>query len=210
MKRILHLTFIVLLAMELAGCMTRALLSDKQYDEKIQARKVTEDVPRLVIVGEKQTYVFDLPEPLKKILQSSYRSRLNLNISKLSLDASGAATAQYMVRLDKQASLQEQEAASADGLRKTSPLALYALEGHLVGKRYKGAPELDGESLNDVQTSGTLRVQEAPGVIESIGRITLVPVTVTVDLVGFSLVFLGAVIVTVPIMIYCGPSLRGC
>lgn len=54
------------MAMELAGCMTRALLSDKQYDEKIQAGKVTEDVPRLVIVGEKQTYVFDLPESLKK------------------------------------------------------------------------------------------------------------------------------------------------
>lgn len=195
MQRIVNLIFVVFLAVEASGCMSAALLKEKQYQDKTQEWKITDDAPRLVVVGEKQTYVFDLPESLKTVLQSSYRSKLRLSIGRLSLDTNGEVTARYTIRLDKQASLQEQEAASVDGLRKPAPLALYALEGNLVGKRYDGLPAMEGMSLEGIQKSNSLQVQEERGTIEKAGRYALLPITIPVDVVVGSIVILGVAIV---------------
>lgn len=183
-QRILHLLFIVLLAVEVSGCMTVALLDGKtHYGDKTQEWKITEDVSHLVIVGEQQTYFFDLQEPLKTVFQSSYRDKLRLGIGKLSLDKNGQVTAPYAIRLDSRASLQERKAASADGLRCDSKN--YVLKGDLAGKRYVEYPVIGGFSLEGIRKEDELKVgeDEERGTMENVVRYALVPIAIVADIV---------------------------
>lgn len=186
MKRILTLLFVVLLAVEVSGCMTAALLSGKtHYSDHAQEWKITEDISSLVIVGEKQTYVFELQEPLKKILQSTYRERLIFRIWDLSLDADGKTSARYTLELKSSASLQERQAALVDGLSQSCESRNYSLKGNLLGRRYLEYPAAGGFPLDGIEKEKMLQVKEDKerDKIEKVAGYALLPVAIVTDIV---------------------------
>lgn len=75
------ITLSLLLTLVFSGCSSyqRNLLRDTQYTESISSILITEDNKKLAVIAPKYHYVFDMPQTLPEILNSSFRKNIEAN-----------------------------------------------------------------------------------------------------------------------------------
>ncbi|WP_105131901.1 hypothetical protein [Burkholderia sp. BE12] len=169
-------------SLTLSGCFTPALYEnrDEAYIEHVSAFLITKDGKKLVVLGERYHYIFDLPDKLRPVLAASYRTSLHTSFSSFHADGSDV-TGDYDTVLSKDASADARQAATADGF--TASRDRIELDGKLVGKRYSTEgftlkPDGTAQPFNERYTVG---ISEAPSAFAKGLRILATPVTVAAD-----------------------------
>ncbi|WP_322026749.1 hypothetical protein [Burkholderia sp. BCC1977] len=167
----------------LSGCFTPKLYKDSDYHEQVSGFMITEDGNRLVVLGADYHYIFDLPASLRPVLLSRYRKALHTAFA--GFHASGSSvTGHYRIVLPKEASADDQQAATADGF--TAAQAGLVLEGDIVGKRYSTDGFTAKGKVNDKTAQAfneryTVYITESPSAVGMGLRILATPVTVAAD-----------------------------
>ncbi|NIF45047.1 hypothetical protein F3J14_30160 [Burkholderia sp. Tr-862] len=170
-------------SLPLSGCFTPKLYKDSWYYERVSAFMITEDGKKLVVLGRDYHYIFDLPASLRPVLQSGYRKSLHTAFTDFHGNGSGV-TGHYRIVLPKDASADDQQAATADGF--TAARAGLVLEGDIGGKRYStdGFADKAKDKDNAAQAFNqpyNVYVRESPSVVGMGLRILATPVTVAAD-----------------------------
>ena len=170
-------------SLPLSGCFTPKLYKDSWYYEQVSAFMITEDGKKLVVLGRDYHYIFDLPASLRPVLQSGYRKSLHTQFTDFRGNGSGV-TGHYRILLPKNASADDQQAATADGF--TAAQAGLVLDGDIGGKRYstEGFADKAKDKDNAAQAFNhpyTVYVRESPSVVGMGLRILATPVTVAAD-----------------------------
>ena len=169
-------------SLALSGCFTPALYEnhDETYIEHVSAFLITKDGKKLVVLGERYHYIFDLPDKLRPVLTASYRKSLHTSFSSFHVDG-GDVTGNYDTVLSKDASADERQAAAADGV--IARRDQLRLGGNIAGKRYSTEgftlkPDGAAQAFNERYTVG---IDEAPSAFAKGLRILATPVTVAAD-----------------------------
>ncbi|WP_175710223.1 hypothetical protein [Burkholderia ambifaria] len=170
-------------SLPLSGCFTPKLYKESAYHEQVSAFMITEDGKKLVVLGRDYHYIFDLPASLRPVLQSGYRKSLHTQFTDFRGNGSGV-TGHYRILLPKNASADDQQAATADGF--TAAQAGHVLEGDIGGKRYstEGFADKAKDKDNAAQAFNepyNVYVRESPSVVGMGLRILATPVTVAAD-----------------------------
>lgn len=164
----------------LSGCLTPKLYKDSAYRERVSEFLITEDGKKLVVMGTNYHYIFDLPDSLRPVLLSGYRKSFRSAFT--GFHASGSnVTGHYQILLLKDASADDQQAATADGF--TAAQAGLVLEGEIAGKRYsaEGFAGNDSAARQTFNERYSVYIEESPSAVGMGMRILATPVTVAAD-----------------------------
>ncbi|MPV66210.1 hypothetical protein [Burkholderia sp. BE17] len=164
----------------LSGCFTPKLYKDDAYSEHVSGFMITEDGKKLVVLGERYHYIFDLPAQLRPVLQSGYRKSLRTTFAGFHASG-GSVTGHYRIVLPKNASEDDRQAAAADGFA-AAPAGL-VLEGDIDGKRYstEGFAAQDKAAAQPFNRPYSVSIKESPSVVGMGLRILATPITVAAD-----------------------------
>ncbi|WP_321806947.1 hypothetical protein [Burkholderia sp. BCC1993] len=189
-------------SLPLSGCFTPKLYKDSNYHEQVSGFLITEDGKKLVVLGTDYHYIFDLPASLRPVLLSGYRK--SLHTAFIGFHASGSSvTGRYRILLPKEASADDQTAATADGF--TAGQTGLVLEGDIGGKRYSTDGFVARDKVNDNTAQAfnqryIVYITESPSALGMGLRILATPVTVAADgvlvLGGIVLVPIAAVAIS--------------
>lgn len=164
----------------LSGCFTPKLYKDDAYSEEVSGFMITEDGKKLVVLGTRYHYIFDLPAQLRPVLQSGYRKSLRTTFAGFHASG-GSVTGHYRIVLPKNASEDDRQAAAADGFA-AAPAGL-VLEGDIDGKRYstEGFAAQDKAAAQPFNRPYSVSIKESPSVVGMGLRILATPITVAAD-----------------------------
>ncbi|MDR6497879.1 hypothetical protein ACPUER_31665 [Burkholderia sp. DN3021] len=167
-------------SLALSGCFTPKLYKDDTYSENVSGFLITEDGKKLVVLGTRYHYIFDLPAQLRPVLQSGYRKSLRTTFAGFHASG-GSVTGHYRIVLPKDASDDDRQAAAADGFTPAS--AGLALEGDIDGKRYStdGFAAKDQAAAQPFNRPYSVFIRESPSVVGMGLRILATPITVAAD-----------------------------
>lgn len=164
----------------LSGCFTPKLYEEGGYHEDVSGFMVTEDGKKLVVLGARYHYIFDLPDQLRRVLLSDYRK--SLRSSFYAFHASGSSvTGHYSTVLPNDASAEDRQAAAADGF--TIRNNNFELDGEVSGKRYstEGFAAQHKVVAQPFNKPYSAYIRESPSVVGMGLRILATPVTVAAD-----------------------------
>ncbi|KAG8153359.1 hypothetical protein [Burkholderia catarinensis] len=184
-------------SLALSGCFTPKLYKDDAYSEGVSGFMITEDGKKLVVLGTRYHYIFDLPAQLRPVLQSGYRKSLRTTF--IGFHASGGSvTGHYRIVLPKDASDDDRQAAAADGF--TAAQAGLVLEGDIGGKRYstEGFAGKDKAAAQPFNRPYSIYIKQSPSALGMGLRILATPVTVAADGV---LVLGGVILVPIALVV---------
>ena len=164
----------------LSGCFTPKLYKDDAYSEHVSGFMITEDGKKLVVLGARYHYIFDLPAQLRPVLQSGYRKSLRTTFAGFHASG-GSVTGHYRIVLPKNAAEDDRQAAAADGFA-AAPAGL-VLEGDIDGKRYstEGFAAQDKAAAQPFNRPYSVSIKESPSVVGMGLRILATPITVAAD-----------------------------
>ncbi|WP_175873849.1 hypothetical protein [Burkholderia sp. BCC0397] len=167
-------------SLALSGCFTPKLYKNDAYSEYVSAFMMTEDGKKLVVLGTRYHYIFDLPAQLRPVLLSGYRKSVRSTFEGFHASG-GSVTGHYRIVLPKDASDDDRRAASADGFA-SEPAGL-VLEGDIDGKRYstEGFVEKDKAAAQPFNRPYSVYIKESPSVVGMGLRILATPITVAAD-----------------------------
>ncbi|HHT8900837.1 TPA: hypothetical protein ACT5CR_000352 [Burkholderia cenocepacia] len=167
-------------SLALSGCFTPKLYKNDAYSEHVSAFMMTEDGKKLVVLGTRYHYIFDLPAQLRPVLLSGYRKSVRTTFEGFHASG-GSVTVHYRIVLPKDASDDDRRAASADGFA-SEPAGL-VLEGDIDGKRYstEGFVEKDKAAAQPFNRPYSVYIKESPSVVGMGLRILATPITVAAD-----------------------------
>ncbi|NTZ04309.1 hypothetical protein [Burkholderia metallica] len=167
-------------SLALSGCFTPKLYKNDAYSEHVSAFMMTEDGKKLVVLGTRYHYIFDLPAQLRPVLLSGYRKSVRTTFAGFHASG-GSVTGHYRIVLPKDASDDDRRAASADGFA-SEPAGL-VLEGDIDGKRYstEGFVEKDKAAAQPFNRPYSVYIKESPSVVGMGLRILATPITVAAD-----------------------------
>ncbi|AQQ39345.1 TPA: hypothetical protein ACT5B2_001896 [Burkholderia cenocepacia] len=167
-------------SLALSGCFTPKLYKNDAYSEHVSAFMMTEDGKKLVVLGTRYHYIFDLPAQLRPVLLSGYRKSVRTTFEGFHASG-GSVTGHYRIVLPKDASDDDRRAASADGFA-SEPAGL-VLEGDIDGKRYstEGFVEKDKAAAQPFNRPYSVYIKESPSVVGMGLRILATPITVAAD-----------------------------
>ncbi|RQS19500.1 hypothetical protein DIE03_34585 [Burkholderia sp. Bp8992] len=167
-------------SLALSGCFTPKLYKNDAYSENVSAFMITEDGKKLVVLGTRYHYIFDLPARLRPVLQSGYRKSVRTTFADFHARG-GGVTGHYRIVLPKDASDDDRRAAAADGF--VSETAGLVLEGDIDGKRYstEGFVEQDKTAAQPFNRPYSVTIRESPSVVGMGLRILATPITVAAD-----------------------------
>ncbi|UXU91681.1 hypothetical protein [Burkholderia sp. S-53] len=167
-------------SLALSGCFTPKLYKDDAYREQVSGFMISEDGKKLVVLGARYHYIFDLPAQLRPVLLSGYRK--SLRTAFIGFHASGGSvTGHYRIVLPKDAPDSDRQAAAADGF--TAEPAGLVLEGDIDGKRYstEGFAAKDTGTAQPFNKPYSVYIEESPSVVGMGLRILATPITVAAD-----------------------------
>ena len=164
----------------LSGCFTPKMYKNDAYSERVSAFMMTEDGKKLVVLGTRYHYIFDLPARLRPVLLSGYRKSVRTTFADFHASG-GSVTGHYRIVLPKDASDDDRQAASADGFA-SEPTGL-VLEGDIDGKRYstEGFVQKDNAAAQPFNRPYSVYIVESPSVVGMGLRILATPITVAAD-----------------------------
>ncbi|ONT14175.1 hypothetical protein A8E38_09765 [Burkholderia cenocepacia] len=167
-------------SLALSGCFTPKLYKNDAYSEHVSAFMMTEDGKKLVVLGTRYHYIFDLPAQLRPVLLSGYRKSVRTTFEGFHASG-GSVTGHCRIVLPKDASDDDRRAASADGFA-SEPAGL-VLEGDIDGKRYstEGFVEKDKAAAQPFNRPYSVYIKESPSVVGMGLRILATPITVAAD-----------------------------
>ncbi|MFL9870615.1 hypothetical protein [Paraburkholderia megapolitana] len=172
------LTGMVASSLLLSACITPKLFHDKEYDENVSAFMITEDGKKLVVLGDQYHYIFDLPDKLRPVLMSRYRKSLSSTFFGFRVDGD-SVTGAYFLKLPKNASDEDRQAALADGFKEE--YSGFTFGGDIAGKRYSATGferNLPAQSFNKHYS---VSIQESLSPAEIGVRVLATPITLTAD-----------------------------
>jgi hypothetical protein len=137
LRRGLMLAAVAPWATGLSGCASPAEQVTKVYSETVSSLLISQDNKHVVVIGSHYHYVFDAPGALVQVLASGLHENLDGVLSDFHVDASGAITGHYQLRLRPGLSSELETAATAFGFTPSTPQqSARLLEGQLSGKRF--------------------------------------------------------------------------
>jgi hypothetical protein len=178
-RRLFLISGIAAACVTLSACVTPKLFNDKEYTEKIMSFMITADDKKLVVIGERYHYIFDMPDGLLPVLKADYRKILNSSFYNFHVHDS-AVDGRYDLTLPQSASAEDKQQAIADGF-KVDPFGNIRFEGEIQGTRYSAADfeqKLTAQPFNQNYTVG---VTETLSTIDKGVRMLATPVTVAAD-----------------------------
>lgn len=170
----------------LAGCehfgpVTDAWLEDSKYEETLTAFLISKDGKKLVVIGKRYHYVFDLPPQLHKVMTASYRPKLRTSFD--AFEAQGdKISGRYTMMLPHADAPRDSETrahALEDGFADDG----YDISesGTISGKRYMPS-SIDGAAIPQAFNSEyRVNVTEKPTPVGKAIKLALSPVTMAAD-----------------------------
>jgi len=174
----------------LAGCAgaeknklwTSALFENEQYTENVSSVLVSEDDKYIVVVTEKYHYVFGAPPELVAALKAPFHHAITGSPGRLHVNSSGAATIDYHLRLNNEATQEEKDQARAAGFQTIDEGVEFFHRGELRGTRYlANGVHLPAQSPVMLNRTYYINVDAELPPDEKSRRALLTPVTVTAD-----------------------------
>ena len=163
----------------LSACITPKLFNDKEYTEHISSFMITADGRKLVVLGERYHYIFDMPDKLLPVLKSGYRKTLNSSFYSFHVNDS-AVTGRYDLTLPKSASVGDKQQAIADGFEAGS-FGDLGFSGEIQGTRYSAADFEQKLTAQPLNKNYTVEVTETLSPVDKGVRMLATPVTVAAD-----------------------------
>ncbi|MBN3787795.1 5-formyltetrahydrofolate cyclo-ligase [Burkholderia sp. Ac-20353] len=181
----------------LAGCknfgpVTKAWFKDSKYQETLSAFLITADGKKLVVLGQKYHYIFDMPPELGAVLKGPYRPKLRTAF--IDFVAQGDKIGgRYRISLDRANVPPESDdiraLALADGFKDEG----YRLtdEGSISGTRYLPNNVTAASVPQAFNQAYEVTVTEKPTAVGEGAKLALSPITMAADgalgLLGFAL-----------------------
>ncbi len=173
-------------ALPLAGCsmfrdkpLTQKLFEDKHYEEEVSSFMMTADHRKLVVLGKRYHYVFDMPPQLETVLTSSFRPKVKASFSKFKTTGD-EIVGSYRLRLPQPVSAEDEQAAIAAGFQRT-PNGAMGLEGDLSGRRYDASGFVASAQLQRFNKDYRVSITEQLTAGETVARLPLTPLTAAAD-----------------------------
>jgi hypothetical protein len=132
-----------------SGC-NSILLKDHHYMETVSSILITKDEKELVIMTKDYHYIFDAPHSIVTTMRSKFHKNVFGEFGKFHVNSSGEISGEYVLRLSKHTSQQEQQDALAAGYKRYIDGSV-AIEGELKGQRYGSGgiqANTDAQKLN--------------------------------------------------------------
>lgn len=169
-----------------AGCegpgpITESWLADGQYEETLTAFLITPDGKKLVVLGKRYHYIFDMPSQLYRVMTSSYRPKLHTDFYGFVAQGDKISGRYTMVLGEKDAPRDSdtRDHALADGFKDEG--YQLAESGTISGTRYMPTP-LDGAVIPQAfNVEYRVPVTEKPTPAGKAAKLALSPITVAAD-----------------------------
>jgi hypothetical protein len=199
--RRVFLILTALLSLGMTGCVTTALYEkireDASYTEEVTSVMISEDGKKLVFIGYRYHYVFDVPVGLSLSLQSSFRKSLYTLFRDFKVDNNNHITGNII--FDGSASQEGKKEAIELGYNKRSS-GTPALEISLQGKRYRsGDVATDRVEYKLNCHPYNVPVLEEGSFLEKTALTALTPITVLADgvivIAGVTLILVTGILV---------------
>ncbi|WP_175786791.1 5-formyltetrahydrofolate cyclo-ligase [Burkholderia anthina] len=183
-------TFLVLPAVAasgvLAGCtnfgpVTNHVMKDPEYRETLSAFLISADGKKLVVLGTRYHYIFDVPPALAVNLTAPYRPKLYTDFDDFETHGD-TITGRYVVQLSREdapAGSELRERALADGFKDRG----YELteSGTISGKRYQPNDVTPSSIPQAFNHAYNVKVIERPSVLGQGAKLALSPITMAAD-----------------------------
>ncbi|WP_175857021.1 5-formyltetrahydrofolate cyclo-ligase [Burkholderia anthina] len=183
-------TFLVLPAVAasgvLAGCtdfgpVTNHVMKDPEYRETLSAFLISADGKKLVVLGTRYHYIFDVPPALAVNLTAPYRPKLYTDFDDFETHGD-KITGRYVLQLareDAPAGSELRERALADGFKDQG----YKLteSGTIGGKRYQPNDVTPSSIPQAFNHAYDVKVIERPSVLGQGAKLALSPITMAAD-----------------------------
>lgn len=162
------------------GPITDKWLADGQYEETLKAFLITQDGKKLVVLGERYHYIFDLPPALYKVMTSSYRPKLHTEFRDF-VAQGDKISGRYKLELKRKDAPPNSDVraqALADGFKDDNR---FTESGTISGTRYMPRP-LDGATIPQAFNAAyEVHVTEKPTPAGKAVKLALSPITVAAD-----------------------------
>jgi len=171
----------------IAGCnnvgpITDSWLADSNYEETLTAFLITPDGKKLVVIGKRYHYIFDLPQQLHTVMTASYRPKLHTVFDGF-VAQGDKISGRYTMMLSKKdapAGSETRERALADGFQ-DDDFDRFAESGTITGTRYMPSA-LDGAAIPQAFNAEYLVfVTEKPTPVGKAVKLALSPIAVAAD-----------------------------
>ncbi|MBY4865507.1 5-formyltetrahydrofolate cyclo-ligase [Burkholderia sp. Bp9017] len=183
-------TFLVLPAVAasgvLAGCtnfgpVTNHVMKDPEYRETLSAFLISADGKKLVVLGTRYHYIFDVPPALAVNLTAPYRPKLYTDFDDFETHGD-TITGRYVLQLSREdapAGSELRERALADGFKDRG----YELteSGTISGKRYQPNDVTPSSIPQAFNHAYNVKVIERPSVLGQGAKLALSPITMAAD-----------------------------
>ncbi|WP_175777838.1 5-formyltetrahydrofolate cyclo-ligase [Burkholderia anthina] len=183
-------TFLVLPAVAasgvLAGCthfgpVTNHVMKDPEYRETLSAFLISADGKKLVVLGTRYHYIFDVPPALAVNLTAPYRPKLYTDFDDFETHGD-KITGRYVLQLSREdapAGSELRERALADGFKDQG----YKLteSGTIGGKRYQPNDVTPSSIPQAFNHAYDVKVIERPSVLGQGAKLALSPITMAAD-----------------------------
>jgi hypothetical protein len=200
-------TFSSIVFVSTAGCLTPKFNESRfvtgKYLDTVISFLITEDGSKLVVLGEKYHYIFDVSPSLKNVLLGPIRSELRAYFEIFHVTLDNKISGDYSLELLNDAT-DEQKNAAVDAGFTPGELAL-TLSGHLEGIRYsaEGFPPI-GQAYKFNQQY-IVEIQEEQSAANKAGKILATPIVILADGV---LILTGVALVLLVIALRCGAGVQ--
>lgn len=170
----------------LAGCtnfgpVTNHVMKDPEYRETLSAFLISADGKKLVVLGTRYHYIFDVPPALAVNLTAPYRPKLYTDFDDFETHGD-TITGRYVLQLSREdapAGSELRERALADGFKDRG----YELteSGTISGKRYQPNDVTPSSIPQAFNHAYNVKVIERPSVLGQGAKLALSPITMAAD-----------------------------
>jgi len=164
----------------LSGCTTKKLFADRRYRETVSSVLISNDGKTLVILGEKNHYIFENQTDLINILRAPFHPFVTALLSDFHVTNDEVISGNYYLTINNKASEQVKADAIAAGFKRTK-LDQISLSGKMQGKRYSAKKFTTNKTHQTLNKQYVVNISEEQSSGEKASKALLTPITVTAD-----------------------------
>ena len=144
--------------------------------EKVSSILITKDEKKLVIMTKDYHYIFDAPLSIAITLRSKFHKNVFGEFGKFHVNSSGEILGEYMFKLSKFSSQQEQRDALAAGYRQHIDGSM-TIEGELKGQRYSSSGIQANNDVQKLNRTYLISVVEEPSKFVKTTKALITPIS---------------------------------
>ena len=177
----MRLTLLIICSLFIISCAggsTGKLWKNPVYKEKVESFLISDDSEKLVIIGNKYHYIFELDHDLKKILLSKNKSQLKARFSLFKVNGNNVVSGKYYLNyIGNNKEYRDWLNKVGFESRINRDRTVFSYSGSMIGQRYTANKKII--TTNNFNKQYTLRVEE-PSTL-SIGKVLATPIAVVAD-----------------------------